>query len=105
MEFYIDEALAEDIVIPGSVINISDFAFFGCNSLESITIEEGVQSIGKCVFMSCSNLTDVTIPDSVTKIGMWSDYGAPSSLTIYAHSGSYAEEYAIENKIQFEAID
>ena len=105
VEFYIDEALAEDIVIPGSVINISDFAFFGCNSLESITIEEGVQSIGKCVFMSCSNLTDVTIPDSVTKIGMWSDYGAPSSLTIYAHSGSYAEEYAKENNISFEAID
>ena len=43
-------------------------AFFGCNSLTSITIPDSVTSIGAYAFSECSGLTSITIPDSVTKI-------------------------------------
>lgn len=48
---------------------IEDYAFSGCASLRSVTIEDGVQEIGSSTFSGCSWLQSVTIPASVTRIG------------------------------------
>jgi hypothetical protein len=56
-------------VIPDSVTNIGTNAFYGCNSLTSITIPSGVTSIGNNAFNGCNGLTSIIIPNSVTSIG------------------------------------
>ena len=46
--------------------------------------------------------SDVNIPDGVTVIG-YSTFDECENLTIHAHEGSYAEQYAKENYIPFVA--
>ena len=59
----------KNTIIPNSVTEIGDDAFFGCSGLTSITIPNSVTSIGYEAFSYCTGLTSVTIPNSVTSIG------------------------------------
>ena len=56
-------------IIPNSVTSIGDYAFSGCESLQSITIPNSVTKIGNRAFSGCGSLQSITIPNSVTKIG------------------------------------
>lgn len=130
INLYIKEELTENIVIPKKTTEIKDYTFSECR-MKTITIPEGVVCIGEAAFLSCFGLTNVTIPSSVTTIGgrAFSDcvglasitipesvtsigngafescgMYADSSFTIHAPIGSYAEEYARKNNIQFEEL-
>ncbi len=48
-----------NIIIPDSVITITDEAFRNCDSLISITIPDSVTSISPFTFSSCDSLTDI----------------------------------------------
>ena len=89
------------ITIPDGVTNIGRDAFHGCSSLESITLPDGVTSIEEYAFYECNNLSGVLIPESVTGIGE-SALSAPKE--IYVVSGSYAEQYAKDNNINYKVI-
>ncbi|MCD7727704.1 MAG: leucine-rich repeat protein [Ruminococcus sp.] len=113
--------------IPESVTEIGEGAFGNCESLKSVALSEGLTSIGDYAFRSCGSLTSITIPDSVVSIGNYAFYycdlltsiiipetvtsigdGAFNKcddLTIYCYSGSYAEQYAIDNEINYVLID
>ena len=65
---YLNGELLTDLVIP-NITNINMYAFYGCDSIASVTIPDGVTSIGSSVFNSCSSLTNITISGSVTNIG------------------------------------
>ena len=116
----------ENILIPDSVKSISKRAFENCTKLESITISDGVLIIGNSAFAECTNLKRITIPDSVVRIGesAFSDctnlenilipdsvksigssaFGNCTNMTrIIGISGSYAEKWAEENGVEFEA--
>lgn len=56
---YINDVLAENIVIPDEVTEVKEKAFWGCKSLKSITIGSGVTKIGDWAFSSCTNLEEV----------------------------------------------
>ena len=57
------------VVIPYGVVNISPYAFTGCNGLTSVSLPASCSSIGSSAFEFCLNLTSVSIPNSVTNIG------------------------------------
>ena len=58
--------------------------------------------IGQGAFSGCSSLTSVVILESETEIRYHAFEDCPK-LTIHAPAGSYAEEYAKEEVIPFEA--
>ena len=59
----------KNYIIPNSVTNIGDNAFYGCQSLTNINIPNSVTSIGNDAFGRCYSLTSINIPDGVTNIG------------------------------------
>ena len=67
-------------IIPNSVTNIGDFAFYQCTALICIIIGNNVTKIGNSAFNKCTNLVSVTISDSVTTIG-WSAFRDCNCLT------------------------
>ncbi len=87
---YLNDVLVTDLVIPDSVTGIGDYAFYGCESLASITISNSVTSIGNCAFKFCSRLKNIAIPDSVTSIGYSAFSGCYSleSITLPFVGGS-----------------
>lgn len=97
--FYYCTALT-DVSIPASVTSIGYEAFMECTLLDKINIPDSVTSIGRRAFYRCKALTELTIPDSVTSIGR-DAFLACYALTLSVGEGSYAEQYAIENKIPY----
>ena len=75
--------LLKSIIIPESVTQIGDCAFWGCENLTNITIPKSVTQIGDNAFARCENLTSITIPESVTKIGDYAFGGCYNLTTIY----------------------
>ena len=81
---YLVNYIGEDteITLPenynGNNYIISNYAFYDCSSLTSITIPESVTSIDDCAFSGCSGLTSITIPESVTSIGNFAFAGCIS---------------------------
>lgn len=57
------------VVMSNSVAKIDDYAFYNCSSLESVTLPYGLTSIGKCAFAYCHELAAVTVPEGVTNVG------------------------------------
>ena len=68
------------ITIPNSVVSIGQHAIANCFGLTSVTIGNSVISIGESAFVFCSSLTSLIIPNSVTSIGDAAFLGC-SSLT------------------------
>ena len=56
---YIDGQLVADLVIPDSVTEIKDYAFYGCTGLTSVTIGNSVTSIGSSAFYDCYKLVEI----------------------------------------------
>ena len=57
------------LVVPDSVNEIGEKAFYCCESLKTIKLGKGLNVIGEYAFSNCSSLTgDLVIPDSVTTI-------------------------------------
>ena len=49
----------KSLVIPDSVTNIGDYAFWGCKSLKSLVIPDSVNSIGHGAFWGCNIPNDL----------------------------------------------
>ena len=117
----------KEIIIPDSVTDIGECAFEGCVNLTNIKLSNNITVIKDGTFVNCGSIKNITIPDGVTRIcNAFMGHGErlesiiiPESvtyiyedlflffenLTIYGKSGSYAETYATEHHIPFEADD
>lgn len=65
---YINNKLAENIIVPKSITEIKDDTFHGCESLKTLTLHNDITRIGKSAFDGCINLTHINLPNSITKI-------------------------------------
>lgn len=105
-------------VIPDSVTNIAEGAFYWCSNLKNVTIPNTVQNVGGFAFFGCKNLVNITIPNSVTSIGdkafgYYAYYDIESGTTliplvdgfkISCYSGTAGEKYAKDNHISYELL-
>ena len=57
------------LTLQSGITEIDAFAFNDCTSLETIVLPDGLKTIGDLAFQSCRKLTAITIPDGVTALG------------------------------------
>ena len=98
--FVMKEGLVS-VTIPEGVKTIGDQAFASCPDLVTVTIPASVTTIGRAAFYYCVHLASVNISDSVTEIGK-DAFGACYDLTLTVRRGSYAEQYCIENGLNYQ---
>lgn len=60
-----NNTIIESVVIPNTVIDIGDDAFYGCISLKKVYIPNGVEYVHMGAFQNCPSLESVTFPESV----------------------------------------
>lgn len=78
-----------EYVVPDTVVDIGDMAFFGCDTLEKVTLPCALEYLGGNAFVECYNLSRITIPGSV-----WSIAGSTFQ------DCSNLEEINIENGVE-----
>ena len=82
------ETEIKSVVIPDSVIEIGERAFYTCLQLEEVTMGNGVKKIGQEAFAGCFKMKTIHLSDSLQEIGLrafnfWESLEAlelPSSL-------------------------
>jgi len=66
-KLYVNNSQITDLVI-NDVSNIKKYTFYGCGTIETLSVGSSVQTIGIGAFARCNKLTSVVIGESVTKI-------------------------------------
>ena len=88
----------KSVTIPASVTSIEDEAFRFCENLETVTFAEGskLKSIGEWAFNCCGSLTSITIPESVTSIGEGAFYccNGLRVINFNAIAAEYTSQYS-----------
>ena len=91
--FYINNQLVTDLVIPDEVTTIKSYAFYGCSALTSVTIPNSVTSIGRQAFQDCSALTHIRC-EAATPPTLNDDvFGSTSFQLVFVPTGT-ATTYA-----------
>ena len=62
------ESNIEKIILPDTITDIEEEAFYGCKKLKEIGISKNLTRIRKRVFYNCTGLKEVTIPKLVVEI-------------------------------------
>ena len=70
------------VVMSNGVAKIDDYAFYNCSSLESVTLPYGLTSMGKCAFAYCHELAAVTVPEGVTNVGYRAFYSCDGLTSV-----------------------
>ncbi len=70
----------KDMVIPKGISIIEDYAFLGCEFIETLTLGEDVEAIGLYAFQNCVNLKSVEVDDAMGILSAGAFKGC-SSLT------------------------
>ena len=81
------ETKAGDYEIPQTVTEISEYAFFLCKQLTSITIPDSVTEIKYRTFSWCENLTTLELPDSISSIGERAFHGCKKLISLVLPEG------------------
>ena len=77
---------AENYVLPDSVDEIADYAFYGAMNLKSFTLPQSLKRIGKHAFDGCT-VSSITFPDSLDTIDEYAftDCSGLTSLVLPKH--------------------
>ena len=98
-----EELEFDKAVIEKGVEYLGDRTFSDCG-MTSVILPQGMTEIGENAFSGCEKLASATIPADVTSIADGAFSGC-TTLTIKGYAGTYAETFAKENSIPFEALD
>lgn len=71
-----------DTVIYYDIVEIGDYAFYGCDSLTSVTLPNNVKVIWNRAFMDCHQLTSITFGDSLYLISHYAFYRCTNLASI-----------------------
>lgn len=102
LSFYICARLTS-LQLPKNLRIIEANAFNCCSSLKKVSLPDGTIHLGRHAFYDCRSLEEIYIPDSVGYIGEDS-FKSCHKLVISCKRGSYAEEYAKQNKIELRYV-
>ncbi len=72
-----------EINTPQPLSTIGDYAFEGCSSLESYSLQASISKLGEGCFRNCTSLTDVTFPTSLNNIPAKAFEGCTALEEIY----------------------
>ena len=89
-------AFADSVILPESLNDIEEEAFFHDMSITDVIIREGAQVIGPRAFAG-SGLKSIHIPTTVNQIDSTAFDDLSETFTIYAPKGSYAHLFAVNN--------
>ena len=70
IDLYLNGEKLTDLIIPSDITEIKDYAFLGCDGLESVQMHDGVTSVGDRAFQDCSNLKNVDFSSAIKYIGV-----------------------------------
>ena len=59
----------EDLVLPEPLVDIEDFAFYGCEGLTSVTMGDNVTEVGVSAFANNKSLSSVKLSNSLVLLG------------------------------------
>lgn len=66
-----DNEQIASVVIPSTITNIKEFAFYYCDNLSNVVfLEPTLEQIGNSAFAFCTSLANIIIPNTVTSIGV-----------------------------------
>ena len=82
---YLNGSLVTDLVIPDTVTEIKDYAFYMCPSLTSVVIPDSVTSIGYCAFFNCQSIKSIK-------------YTGTEEQWIEISKGSHWDKYTVSNQ-------
>ena len=97
-KLYIDGQLVTELVIPDTVTEIKDYAFYNCTGLTSVTIGNSVTSIGNYAFYNCNGLTSVNYSGDIAS---WLGISFGDQ---YANPLGYADELYIGDQLIAEVL-
>lgn len=58
----------ESVTISGRDLTVGNYAFGNCKKLKTVVLEDGVIKVGDSAFSGCSSLESITIPGSVQSV-------------------------------------
>ncbi len=93
-----------ELVLNDGIEILSDYCFNGCKNIETVDIPDGCRELGNFAFEGCAGLKEVYIPETVQFVGGRVFEGA-TSMSIVGKRGSYAEKFADEYRLRFNAQD
>ena len=67
-DFYINNELAEHIIIPEDVKKVNKYAFVNIGSIKEIILTEAIEAIEDFAFCNCTNLESIKIPSTCKEI-------------------------------------
>ena len=95
--FYGDESLTT-ITLPDTLTSIGEDAFRGCKNLASIAIPNSVIAIGDFAFAACESLTSFTFPTALTYASSWMLYNCTNLTSLVVPDTiTYINKGAFEN--------
>ena len=100
---YINGELLTSIVIPEGITNVKKYAFCSCEKVTNISLPSTLNTIETYAFFESAILPSITIPSSVTSIENDAFEYCYKLKTVYGQAGSYAETWALKEKLTFVA--